>query len=225
MFTEDFIAYQRLVLDIGMGKKLADIPGDDEAVLEKGRMVFFWAQITYSNSLAFAKLAILAFYWRIFGTTDIKLPIKVLSTATIIWLIIRTFMTVFHCIPVQGFWDKNIGAKCTIDDGKYFMGTIITHMFLDIFILILPILQIRKLKLPRVQKVAVATMFMFGLFVCILSIIIVYYASILDSTSKEMLWEWAPDMMWSVAEVNLAIVSSTSPILSFFPNPLLTALP
>jgi len=216
MINTKQVAHHSSVLQIGMGKKLADIPGDDEATLEKGRMVFFWAQITYSCSLAFAKLAILAFYWRIFGTSKIKLPIKLLCAASIIWLIIRTFMTVFHCIPVQGFWDKKIGAKCTIDDGKYFMGTIITHMFLDIFILALPIMQIRKLKLPGMQKMAVGTMFMFGLFVCILSIIIVYYASILDSSSREMLWEWAPDMMWSVAEVNLAIVSSTSssPLLS-----------
>jgi len=190
-----------------MGKKLADIPVEPEVVLEQGRMIFFWAQITYSCSLSFAKLAILAFYWRIFSTSNIKLPIKVLSAAAIIWLIIRTFMTIFHCIPVQGFWDKNIGAKCTIDDGKYFMGTIITHMFLDMFILVLPVMQIRPLKLPKAQKMAVGAMFMFGIFVCIMSIVIVVYASQLDSNSPEMLWNWAPDMMWSVAEVNLSIVS------------------
>ncbi|KAF1995209.1 hypothetical protein P154DRAFT_624133 [Amniculicola lignicola CBS 123094] len=201
------------LLQIGMGKKLADIPQDSEVVLEKGRMIFFWAQITYSTSLAFSKLAILAFYWRVFGTSNIKLPIKVLSAAAIIWLIIRTFMTIFHCIPVQGFWDKNIGAKCTIDDGKYFMGTIITHMFLDVFILALPVMQIAPLKLPKAQKIAVGAMFMFGIFVCIMSIIIVVYASQLDSKSPEMLWNWAPDMMWSVAEVNLTIVSACLPLL------------
>ncbi|KAF2868051.1 hypothetical protein BDV95DRAFT_610466 [Massariosphaeria phaeospora] len=213
LWAVSFSGVDLWLLQIGMGKKLADIPIEAEVVLQKGRMIFFWAQITYSYSLGFAKLAILAFYWRIFSTSNIKLPIKVLSAATVIWLIIRTFMTIFHCIPVQGFWDKTIGATCTIDDGEYFMGTIITHMFLDVLILALPVMQIRPLKLPAAQKMAVLAMFMFGIFVCIMSIVIVVYASQLDSSSPEMLWEWSPDMMWSVAEVNLTIVSACLPTL------------
>jgi hypothetical protein len=64
---------------------------------------------------------------------------------------------------VQAFWDKSIpNATCRINDSKFFFGTVLTHLLLDIIILSLPVLQVRKLQLPTSQKIGVTAMFMFG---------------------------------------------------------------
>lgn len=47
------------------------------------------AELTYATSLAFVKYSILAFYWRMFKTSSIKIPIIVLFVLSMIWLIIR----------------------------------------------------------------------------------------------------------------------------------------
>lgn len=65
---------------------------------------------------------------------------------------------------MQAFWDKSIAnATCNIDDSKFFFGTVLTHLVLDLAILSLPVLQVRKLKLRTAQKVGVCAMFLFGI--------------------------------------------------------------
>lgn len=39
--------------------------------------------------IAFVKLSILAFYWRIFNIPSIKLPIKIVAVAVVCWLFAR----------------------------------------------------------------------------------------------------------------------------------------
>lgn len=72
-------------------------------------------------------------------------------------------MTIFHCVPTQAFWDATIKDKvCNIDNSKFFFGTTMTHLFIDVAILVLPIVQVRNLKLRKAQKLAVIGLFMFG---------------------------------------------------------------
>ena len=65
-------------------------------------------------------------------------------------------------MSVQGFWDKTIKAHCAIDDSKFFFGTVIAHLVIDMAILVLPIVQIKQLRLPTAQRLGVTAMFMFG---------------------------------------------------------------
>lgn len=71
-------------------------------------------------------------------------------------------MGIFHCVPVQAFWDSSAGGRCDIEDKKFFFGTTLVHAFIDIALLILPIMQIGKLQLPFLQKFGILIMFMFG---------------------------------------------------------------
>jgi hypothetical protein len=75
----------------------------------------------------------------------------------------QTFLAIFHCVPVQGFWDKTVEAVCLIDDSKFFFGSVLAHLILDIAIVALPLFQIGQLHLRRSQKIGVMTMFGFGI--------------------------------------------------------------
>jgi hypothetical protein len=67
-------------------------------------------------------------------------------------------------VPVSAFWDKSIeDSVCAIDDSKFFFGTVLTHLILDIFILALPVLEVKNLRLPLGQKIGVIGLFMFGI--------------------------------------------------------------
>ncbi|KAK6086486.1 hypothetical protein SCUP234_01180 [Seiridium cupressi] len=198
----------------GLGLHLGDVGLAPELSLNRSLFFCYLAELFYAASLACSKFAVLAFYWRMFRTSNIKIPIITLLVATSIWLILRTFLTIFHCVPVQAFWDKSIpDATCRIDDSKFFFGTVLTHLFLDLAILSLPVLQVRKLQLRSAQKAGVTAMFMFGIVVCIASIIVLVYSIEYDTTSREISWNIAPIMTWATVEVNLAIVSACLPML------------
>ena len=118
----------------------------------------------YAFSLAFSKMSILGMYWRLFSTSSIRLPIQILFGASVVWLIIRTFMAIFHCVPVHAFWDHSVpDARCDINDSEFFFGTVLVHLLIDLVILALPVMQVRQLQLRFGQKVGVIGLFMFGI--------------------------------------------------------------
>ncbi|KAJ4195335.1 hypothetical protein NW759_016467 [Fusarium solani] len=140
---------------------------DDNAVrdiLAKSRLSLFLTELLYAFSLTFSKLAILAFYWRMFKTSNIRIPILVLAGLAIIWLAVRIFLTIFHCMPIQSFWDKTIeSAKCTIDESNFFFGTVLAHFLIDVVLLILPVIPVRRLHLAPNRKAVVIVLFAFGI--------------------------------------------------------------
>lgn len=81
----------------------------------------------------------------------------------VVWIILRTFMLTFRCVPVQSLWDYSITDKvCNLDSGEFFLGTITTHFIMDIAILILPIIEVARLSLPTGQKLAITALFLLG---------------------------------------------------------------
>lgn len=148
----------------GLGRPLSDIDIDTEDVLEQSRLLLWNAELFYAFSLAFSKMSILGFYWRLFKMSNIRLPIQILAVSSVLWLIIRTVMAIFHCVPVQAFWDHSIkDATCKINDSKFFFGTVLVHLVIDLFVLVLPVVQVKRLQLRLGQKVAVIGLFMFGI--------------------------------------------------------------
>jgi hypothetical protein len=148
---------------MGLGHTKAEIPKAPERIDEYARFGLFIAEFTYALSLGMSKLAILGFYWRLFAVSNIRLGIYILQGSTVIWLTVRTFMTIFHCVPVEAYWNHNIkNARCDVDPAKFMFGTTLVHLMLEIAVLSLPIFQVKTLKLKTGQKIAVIAMFMFG---------------------------------------------------------------
>ncbi|RGP77199.1 integral membrane [Fusarium longipes] len=176
------------------------------------RLMQFLISMTYSYSIGFSKLSILLFYWRIFKQSAIRIPIQVLLGLSVAWLILRTFMVTFHCIPVQAYWDKSIeGAVCKINDSQFFFGTCLTHFALDIVILALPIIEVFKLRLRMGQKVAITALFVIGFIVCLASTFVVVESIRYDVNTTQMPRDMARNDMWGVVEINIAIVSGICP--------------
>ena len=125
--------------------------------------MLFCGSMTYTFGIAFCKFSILTFYWRIFKISGIRIPIQVLFGLTFAWFLLRLFIVTLQCIPTQALWDKSItDANCSIDESTFFFSTVLTHVLIDIAILVLPGIEVRKLQLPLGQKLAVVALFTFG---------------------------------------------------------------
>ncbi|KAH7233579.1 hypothetical protein BKA59DRAFT_408179 [Fusarium tricinctum] len=199
-----------------LGTAIPDSVGkaEYENINLNARLMQFLISLTYSYSIGFSKLSILLFYWRIFKQSAIRIPIQVMLVISVAWLILRTFMVIFHCIPVQAYWDKSIeGAVCKINDSQFFFGTCLTHFILDVVILVLPVIEVFKLRLRLGQKIAITALFVVGFVVCLASVFVIVTALQYDPQSKQMPRDVATNDMWGGVEINIAIVSGCFPLL------------
>lgn len=74
----------------GFGLHIWDIKHmTKEKALFQTKLLLYIAELMYASALFFAKASILSFYWRMFRVTNIKLPIQILFTCAVIWIIIR----------------------------------------------------------------------------------------------------------------------------------------
>ena len=70
-------------------------------------------------------------------------------------------LTIFACIPVQSFWDRNIKGKC-LDVGAIGFANSANAILQDLIILVMPMPSLFKLQMKRWRKIAVAFMFAVG---------------------------------------------------------------
>ncbi|CAM1502222.1 Fc.00g042060.m01.CDS01 [Cosmosporella sp. VM-42] len=183
-------------------------PDRREDILLHGRLLMYCSEFCYAFSIASSKLTILTLYWRLFKLSSIRIPIIVMFTVSVIWIIIRTFMVLFQCVPIQATWDKSIkNAHCAINEGQFFFGTVLTHFCMDIIILALPAFEVGKLRLPLGQKLAVIGLFLIGAIVCMASVFVIVESVHYDNKTTQMPRDVALNFMWGAVEANIAIVS------------------
>ncbi|KAH7128883.1 hypothetical protein EDB81DRAFT_906569 [Dactylonectria macrodidyma] len=199
-----------------LGQFLLDSMAEEvrEDILKHARFAQFLASFSYSYSIGLSKLSILLFYWRIFKLSAIRIPIQVMLAVVGIWLILRTFMVVFHCVPVRAYWDKSItNATCNINDTQFFFGTCLTHSVMDIVILTLPIIEVFKLHLRLGQKIAITALFAIGFIVCLASTFVIIESIRYDVHTTQMPHDMALNNLWGSVELNIAIVCGCFPLL------------
>ncbi|KAH7305176.1 hypothetical protein B0I35DRAFT_516405 [Stachybotrys elegans] len=201
----------------GLGLHITDVIATRDVTLEdelyESKLVLFIAELFYAFGLFFAKVSILSLYWRMFHVTNIRLPIQILFGCAIVWIIFRIFMGIFHCVPVEAFWDSSAGGYCAIEDKKFFFGTTLVHAAIDIAILILPMWQIAQLQLPILQKGGIMIMFAFGIFICAAAIRLIVAARVFNDQSADLTWNICDIVIWATVEVNLINVSASLPTI------------
>ncbi|CAD6588420.1 MAG: hypothetical protein ASARMPREDX12_003322 [Alectoria sarmentosa] len=178
----------------------------------------FAEDFLYFLIIGLVKISILAFYWRLFRVS-IRIPCYILGAITTCWEI-----TV--CIPVSGYWNTKISAKC-VNGEHFFLGSSIVNILTDLALLLLPIPYIWRLYRTISQKIALIGIFMLGGFVTIISIIRITILFKLDVSSLNLIIDFVGFVSWGIAESNMAIVAaclpSLRPILSLIlygePNP------
>ncbi|KAF9872958.1 nacht and ankyrin domain protein [Colletotrichum karsti] len=178
--------------------------------------VLYAYTFVYGTACAATKISILLFYQRVFVSRipSFRVPLIIgyflsISYPIVIWVTMGN-----ACKPLHFYWNQFVGATGTcIDINTFYLALGIINMLNDIIVLLIPIPQILKLQMSGRKKLAVCSIMLLGSFVCVASIIRIWY---LDKFSKavDITWMMGPVFIWSAIEPSVAIVSACLPHLA-----------
>jgi hypothetical protein len=141
----------------GLGKHRHVVP---EANVLAFLELLYYFQIFYILAPPTVKLSLLLLYRRIFVSSKFLFIVYGMGVVIILWAIIMTFLGIFNCHPISGFWTGQ--GKCLLFK-EFAIGYAIVNILTDLAVWLLPIPSIWKLQLPTAQKVALTFIFVLGL--------------------------------------------------------------
>lgn len=124
-------------------------------------------EIIFGLGLTTVKLSILSFYWKAFAAnsginTLNKRIIQSLAVTCVIWFIIVTFIIIFQCHPIHAFWDEFAQPPHCMGFPTLLLGYELTNLFLDVFILCIPLPIVWQLSWQTSKKISLAGVFLLG---------------------------------------------------------------
>jgi len=136
-------------------------------------------------------------------------------TITYVLLIHFVFLIVLwtQCIPSYYYWDLlDNGAHC-VAEGPPLMGQITTNIAADVFVYVLPMMTLARLKLPLSQRIALMVVFGFGAVVVVAACLRLYYTYQTVYATYDVTWEGYYLWIWTAVESNLGIICGCVPAL------------
>ncbi|KKA29952.1 hypothetical protein TD95_005299 [Thielaviopsis punctulata] len=175
---------------------------------------FFVIELLYFAHLGLLKTILLFFYLRIFPTPKVRKLLIGTIVFNIIFTITFICLGVFQCSPVNYFWmqwyGKIEGSCPRINSTAWSHASI--GVTLDLWMLALPLSQLRHLKMHWKKKLGVASMFVVGTFVTFVSIIrlatLVHFAHTTNPT-----WDFFETATYSSLEVEVGIICTCMPCM------------
>ncbi|KAF3356074.1 Peptidyl-prolyl cis-trans isomerase-like 4 [Verticillium dahliae VDG1] len=195
---------------------------DGHMITAVGRYFYIMASL-YFTQLTLLKLSIIFFYTRIFPAREVQRLLWGTAIFTICYGVAFVITAIFQCQPIHYFWTKWDGmheGKCHNANTISWTNAAIS-IALDLWMLAIPLWQLRSLKLHWKKKVGVAMMFCVGTFVTVVSILrlqsLVHFASTSNTT-----WEFYDVSVWSTIEITVGIMCACMPavrllLVRFFP--------
>ena len=77
------------------------------------------------------------------------------------WSLSQLFVGIFSCIPISGYWDKTIDSTCISNYPQWYINAA-GNIFTDLAIFFLPMPILRKLNLPKSQRLVLFGIFSLG---------------------------------------------------------------
>ncbi|KAJ5310076.1 Transferase [Penicillium atrosanguineum] len=179
------------------------------------RLLFIYTFL-YAASCTCTRISIIFFYRRVFSPLETPLKAALFfagfltsSYPIIIWVTMGN-----SCKPVSHFWTQFSGTtgEC-IDVDHFFLALGIINMLNDFIILVIPFPRIVKLQMNSRKKAAICAILAVGIFVCVASIVRIYYLSVFMS-SVDLTWLMGPVFIWSTIEPCVAVVCACLPHLA-----------
>ncbi|KAK9424080.1 hypothetical protein SUNI508_03568 [Seiridium unicorne] len=205
------IVNTELVIPSGLGRDLWTLTSTQ---ITNFGMYFYVMAILYFLQVTLLKMSLLFFYLRIFPEKMIKRLLWGTVWFNAAFGLFFVVLTIFQCQPVSFYWTKWDGeheGKCIGINGIAWANAGIS-IALDIWMLAIPLSQLRKLQLHWKKKVGVALMFIVGAFVTVVSILRLQSLVIFADTENPS-WDYLGVSNWSVVEINVGIICACMPSL------------
>ncbi|KAJ3550111.1 hypothetical protein NM208_g147 [Fusarium decemcellulare] len=151
----------------------------------------------------------------------------VLPISRIIWgsiafcilqALITIFVTIFLCHPISYFWEGWDGehtGRCLSNRAIAWANAVI-GIGLDVWMLGIPLSQLRALNLTWRKKVEVGAMFSVGTFVTVVSVVRLTALVHFPASSQNSTWDYFGASVWSIVEVHVGILCTCMPTFRLF---------
>jgi hypothetical protein len=120
------------------------------------------ANIAYSCAIAATKLSIIVTLLRIFRQKIVRYVLYGTSAVTICVFLSSIPLTLFQCTPVQKMMGATAVQNQCINFVDFMYVSTIIHVTTDLLLVLAPLPYIRKLAVPKCQKVALLGGFFVG---------------------------------------------------------------
>lgn len=192
----------------GFGRHIRYLaPADKEQAL----MYFFLTQITYKASLNLTKCSILLLFLRVFGAVRwFRILTYAMLAIVACYCIASVTATVFQCIPIQRAFNKTVPGSC-ISLTSFWYANGAFNIATDFIILTMPMGLVYGLQIGRTQKLSLIVVFALGGFVVVTSCLRMTTISF-ASTTPDTTYDIA-STMWTMIEMNVAVVCACMPML------------
>ncbi|PSR81814.1 hypothetical protein BD289DRAFT_438582 [Coniella lustricola] len=218
VFTGGLLATTLVASTYGAGKHIWSTNVPRLMALLK---VVFAEPWVYAASVTSTKFSILLLYRRLFYMRESKLVDTDRSFSIIFWIatcltgtypIVMWVVMACACRPLSFYWRQYAGATdgICIDVLQFYLVFGIFNMIYDMIILVIPIPRITKLHMSAKKKVSIAGIMLLGSFVCVASIVRIYYLKKL-TVEIDVTWILGPAFGWSSLEPSVAIISACLP--------------
>ncbi|GAD96327.1 hypothetical protein NFIA_027900 [Paecilomyces variotii No. 5] len=171
--------------------------------------VVWVSSIFYNATLGFIKTSVLSLYSRL-GDSTLKKMSYVMIAIVGSQATANVLVCIFQCNPIPAAWDTSITQKKCVNINAFYLANAATNITTDLLTYGLPWNTVRKLQMPRKQKVAVGVMLCLGLLACVSSIIRITYIPRMLS-SPDATYVISNAMYWSVIETNIGILAASIP--------------
>ncbi|KAH6854782.1 CFEM domain-containing protein [Chaetomium sp. MPI-CAGE-AT-0009] len=175
---------------------------------------FYLMAMLYFVQVMLVKVCMLLFYLRIFPSPTVRRLLWGTLIFNVLFGIIFFFVAIFQCAPVSYFWngwDGEHEGKCLNKNAIAWANAAIS-IALDIWMLAIPLAQLKALNLHWKKKIGVGLMFVVGTFVTVVSIIRLQ-SLVTFAKSSNATWDNFPVSLWSTVEINVGIMCTCMPTL------------
>ncbi|KAF1922967.1 uncharacterized protein M421DRAFT_335586 [Didymella exigua CBS 183.55] len=122
--------------------------------------ITFAFTLIYIWCLAALKLSQLALYIRVFAD-QLRIWVYGVGAVVVIWALTFNFLFIFLCDPISQQWTIERVGHC-MDQMLVLKCLIMTNLFTDLFIVVLPIRSVWQLQMRNTEKFAVLACFSLG---------------------------------------------------------------
>ncbi|KIE01658.1 CFEM domain-containing protein, partial [Metarhizium majus ARSEF 297] len=168
---------------------------------------FYIMEVLYFFEIAMVKLSLLLFFLRIFPAPAVRRLLWGTAAFTVVYGIVFVFVGIFTCSPISYFWtkwDQEHSGKC-MDINVIAWSNAGIGIAIDVWMLAIPMWQLKGLKMHWKKKISVAAMFMLGTFVTVVSILRLRSLVKFGTDSLNPTWDFFEVGLWSTIEVNVGI--------------------
>ncbi|KAF2649158.1 hypothetical protein K491DRAFT_611385 [Lophiostoma macrostomum CBS 122681] len=200
----------------GLGRRQRFVSFADRRTALK---LIFTGQVVWYWSVTLVKLSVGFLLLRIKHTRRWKFFLYTLLTLLVLAAIVQTCFQFLQCRPFSIYWDPRVFRQVKCFDRDVINGNIIAfstfQIVTDIIYSFIPITFIRKLNLPRREKVFMCVLMALGVFASCAALfrtltLQTYY------TSPDIFRMNVTIALWAIVEQQFALIAATMPTLKSF---------